>query len=101
MPYLMELVRSGWTTSGVWELRPDLLTVLLILWVTITVLTVKMLGFGVEKLSLLVLKEPSDFNKVQLLLKAVLRSATTTSGGQCVMTYGILLMLKWFADNWD
>ena len=24
-----------------------------------------------------------------------------TSGGQCVMTPGILLMLQWSAGNWD
>ncbi len=30
----------------------------------------------------------------------VLRFATTTSGVQFVMTFGIMWMLKWPADNW-
>ena len=31
----------------------------------------------------------------------VWRSATTTSGAQCVMTFGALLMPMWSADSWD
>ena len=31
----------------------------------------------------------------------VWRSATAMSGGQCVMTYGALLMPMWSADSWD
>ena len=29
------------------------------------------------------------------------RCASMASGGQCVMTCGIALMLQWSADNWD
>ena len=29
------------------------------------------------------------------------RFATTISGGLCVMTPGVILMLKWLADSWD
>ena len=45
-------------------------------------------------------KEPSDFKEV-LLPVDVWRYATTMSGAQCVMTSGVLLMLKWSADSWD
>ena len=45
-----------------------------------------------------VLKMPSDC-KEALPFKDVWRSATTISGAQCVMTYGMLLMLKWLAYN--
>ena len=40
----------------------------------------------------------SDFREV-LPLKDVLRSAITMSGVQCVMIYGVLLMLKWSVDS--
>ena len=39
----MELVRFGWTMFSVVELRPDLLTVLLMHWEATTVHTLKML----------------------------------------------------------
>ena len=45
-------------------------------------------------------KETSDSKKA-LPLEGVWRSATTISGAQCVMTSGMLLMLKWSADSWD
>jgi hypothetical protein len=45
-------------------------------------------------------KEPSDFKEV-LPPVDVWRSATTTNGAQCVMTSGMLQMLKWLVDSWD
>ena len=45
-------------------------------------------------------KEASDF-KEALTPKAVWRSVTTISGARCVMTSGVLLMLKLPADSWD
>ena len=44
----MALVRSGWTMSGVLELRPDSLTVLLIHWGTTTVCMLKTLEWLVS-----------------------------------------------------
>ena len=29
------------------------------------------------------------------------RSASTMPGGQCVMIFGIVLMLQWSAGSWD
>ena len=37
----------------------------------------------------------------QLQMKEGWRSAKITSGELCVMTYGVHMMLEWFADNWD
>ena len=34
-------------------------------------------------------------------MKVEWRCASMTSGGQCVMTYGIPLMLLWSASSWD
>ena len=45
-------------------------------------------------------RAPSDF-RVVTLHKAVWKSATATSGARCVMTSGVLPMLKWPADSWD
>ena len=45
-------------------------------------------------------KEPSDFKEAMLLVD-VWKSATTISGAQCVMTIGMLPMLKWSVDSWD
>ena len=42
-----------------------------------------------------VLKEEQDY------MRAEWRCATTTSGGQSVMTTGVQLMLKLCADNWN
>ena len=91
----MVLLRSGWTMSSVVELRPDSLTVLHRHWVPTTVLTLKMLESDVL---VVVLKELSDF-KEALLIEDVWRSATTTSGAQCVMIPGGLLMLELCASN--
>ena len=33
--------------------------------------------------------------------RAEWKCATTTSGGQCVMIPGAVLMLMWLADSWD
>ena len=40
-----------------------------------------------------------DFMAIAYL--AAIRIFTTLSGAQCVMTSGMLWMLKWPADNWD
>lgn len=37
----------------------------------------------------------------QIALKDELKFATTKLGVQCVMTFGLLLMLMWPADNLD
>jgi len=34
-------------------------------------------------------------------MKVEWRCASTTSGEQCVMTPGILVMLQWSASSWD
>ena len=34
-------------------------------------------------------------------MKVEWRCASMTSGGQCVMTAGTVLMLLWCADSWD
>ena len=34
-------------------------------------------------------------------LRVELKCATIQYGAQCVMTSGVLLMLKWSADSWD
>ena len=47
----------------------------------------------------IVLKEPSDC-KEALPQEDVWRSATITSGAQCVMTSGVLLMLELLANSW-
>ena len=46
------------------------------------------------------LKEASDCKEV-LPRVVVWRSATMTSGAQCVMTFGIILMPRWSVDSWD
>ena len=48
-----------------------------------------------------VLLETYGLLEVVILLKAVLRSATTTSGVQCVMTRGVRMMPEWFVDSLD
>ena len=47
------------------------------------------------------LMETYDLEVVPLLDKAGWRCAMTVSGGQCVMTPGGPMMLKWHADNLD
>ena len=42
----------------------------------------------------------SDWLMVQRIIKAELSTALEEIGEQCVMTCGVLLMLKWSADNW-
>ena len=79
------------------ELRADSLTVLLIHLGIMTVIILKMLECSV---SCLVLKETSDC-KEELQLVDVLRFATTTSGAQCVMTFGVIKMHKLSAISWD
>ena len=81
----MVLLRSGWTMLTVEDLKQDSLTVLLIHWGAITVYTVKMLELGVPA----VFKVPSDF-KEATALRDEWRSATTISGGQCVMISGAM-----------
>ena len=98
--YLMAVDGPGWTKSGALDLRHDLLTVQPTLWELKTAPTVKMLECGVLGLSLLALKELSDF-KMALPRKDVWKSATTMPGAQCVMTDGIILTLKLHADSWD
>ena len=36
-----------------------------------------------------------------ICMKVELRCASMTSGGQCVMTAGVVLMLLWSASSWD
>ena len=45
--------------------------------------------------------ETYDLEVEPLLRKAEWRCAMTVSGGQCVMTPGGPMMLKWHADNLD
>ena len=47
------------------------------------------------------LMESYDLEVEQLLKKAQWKCAMTVSGGQCVMTTGRPMMLKWRADNLD
>ena len=47
------------------------------------------------------LMESYDLEVEQLLKKAQWKCAMTVSGGQCVMTTGGPMMLKWHADNLD
>jgi hypothetical protein len=82
--------------SSVVELRPDSLTVLIYHWGPTTVVILKMLESGVQ----VAFKEASDCKEAPVH-KDVWRSATTMSGAQCVMTSGVLLMLKWPVDSWD
>ena len=37
----------------------------------------------------------------EMLLRDVWKSAAMESGGLCVMTSGVLLMPKWYADSLD
>ena len=92
----MEWVRSGYLMSSVLELRQDLLTVIPTHWEYTTVIIMKMLVWCVK----CVLKEPFDSKEV-MPLEDVWRSATTTSGAQCVMTSGVLKKLKLFAETLD
>jgi hypothetical protein len=83
-------------------------------WGPTTVCIVKMLESGVKQVyGILANNYPLFFLIFQDALKVtsdckealptvdVWRSATTMSGAQCVMTSGVLLMLKWHADSWD
>ena len=38
--------------------------------------------------------------EVPISMKVEWRCASMTSGGQCVMTFGIAMMLLWSAGNW-
>ena len=49
----------------------------------------------------IVLLETWGLLEVAILLKGVLRSATTTSGVQSVMTHGVHLMPEWSVDSLD
>ena len=39
--------------------------------------------------------------KAPISMRVEWRCASMTSGEQCVMTAGTVLMPVWFADNWD
>ena len=39
--------------------------------------------------------------EAQISMRVEWRCALMTSGGQCVITAGTLLMLQWSAGNWD
>ena len=92
----MVLGEFGCQMSGVVELRPDSLPALVLVLESILAHTSKMLECCVSH----ALKEPSD-SKEALPRVDVWRSATAIPGAQCVMTYGVLLMLMWSADSWD
>ena len=92
----MVLGEYGYQMSGVVELRPDSLPALVLVLESILAHTLKMLECCVSPAP----KDPSDFKEALPPLD-VWRSATIIPGAQCVMTSGILLMLKWFVDNWD
>ena len=83
----MVLARSGWMMWPVLGLRPDLLTVLTLVLESTTAVIVKMLESHVKLHALK--KETSDY-KEALTTVDVWRSATITSGAQCVMICGIV-----------
>ena len=86
----MVLARSGWMMWPVLGLRPDSLTVLTLVLESTTASIVKMLESHVlELLAQHALKETSDY-KEALPTVDVWRSATITSGAQCVMIHGVL-----------
>ena len=43
----------------------------------------------------------SDWWVVVMICKDVWRSAAVDDGVQFVTTFGVMLMLMWFADSWD
>ena len=43
----------------------------------------------------------SDFVMDKALLRVELKSVSTTSGEQCVMTFGQMMMAMWSADSLD
>ena len=83
----MVLARSGWMMWPVLGLRPDSLTVLTLVLESTTASIVKMLESHVELHALK--KEASDY-KEALPTVDVWRSATITSGAQCVTIRGVL-----------
>ena len=82
----MVSARSGWMMWPVLGLRPDSLTVLTLVLEFTTASILKMLESHV---TLHALKETSDY-KEALPTVDVWRSATITSGAQCVMIRGVL-----------
>ena len=66
---------------------------------TVTILTMLVSAVWITPL-LSALKETSDFKEATALMD-VWKSATTTSGGQCVIYPGAILMLVSHAGNWD
>ena len=93
----MVLARSGWMMWPVLGLRPDSLTVIIMALESTTASIVKMLESHVE---LHALKETSDC-KEALPTVDVWRSATITSGAQCVMIFLVPVKQWWCADSWD
>ena len=41
------------------------------------------------------------WSEAPISMRVELRCASMTSGGQCVMTAGVVLMQLWSASNWD
>jgi hypothetical protein len=81
----------GWKVSGVVEMRPDSLTVLLDRWVHKLVCLVKLLEWIVTA----VFQETSGCKEVQIPVGEWRYAiAGHGSGAQCVMTSGITWMLK-------
>ena len=86
----MVLARSGWMMWPVLGLRLDSLTVIIMALGSTIVVTLKMLESHVKALLVAhALKETSDC-KEALPTVDVWRSATITSGAQCVMIRGVL-----------
>ena len=95
----MVLVESGCLMSDVLELRPASPAALMLVLVCTPVHMTKMLELVAPFVHF---KEPSDFVEAlfQTQVMDVWRSATTTSGAQCAITYGVLQMLLWSVDSW-
>jgi len=86
-----------WTRWDAVGLKLDLWTALLIQLVYTIALTLKMLESPVRFAQL----EISGLLEGQMFLRVEWKSVTTTSGAQCVMTHGKLLMLVWPVDSLD
>lgn len=92
------LVHSCWTMFNVLEVNSDSLIVQLVQLEPTIVVVMKMLELDV--LELLVSKELSEF-KEALTDGDVWKYAAIMSGAQFVMTFGMQMMHKLSADNWD
>ena len=81
-------------------MRADSLTVLQLYLLGSVATILEMLESVVKRMLLnSALKGPSDCKEAAALSKDVLRCVTTMLGGQCVMTSGMMMMLRLSVDN--